>query len=78
MSLPARQAGCFTLIEALLAAAILAMSIAAIAMPFTAGARSQQWDAERGMAGSLAQEMMEEILVRPLSYPDRQSDPGAD
>ncbi|RPI64114.1 MAG: hypothetical protein EHM48_01370 [Planctomycetaceae bacterium] len=59
----------FTLIEALLAAIILAMAITAITMPFTAGAQSQANDAKRTLAVSLAQDMMEEILSKPFADP---------
>ena len=60
----------FTLIEALLAATILAMGVAAITMPFTVGAQNEQVDARHTMALCLAQEMMEEILSRPFNDPD--------
>ena len=60
----------FTLIEALLAAVILAMAIMAITMPFTVGAQNEQEDARRSLAVSLAQEMMEEILSKPFEDPD--------
>lgn len=59
----------FTLIEALLAAVILAMAITAILMPFTSGAQSQRDDARRTAAVGLAQEMMEEVLTKPFYDP---------
>lgn len=68
----------FTLIEALLAAAILAMAVTGILMPFTAGAQNEQTDASRTLALSLAQEMMEEILARPFCDPDGDTSPGPD
>jgi len=68
--------GGFTLLEALLAAVILAMAITAITMPFTAGAQSQLEDARRTLAVNLAQEMMEEILAKPFADPQGASAPG--
>ena len=56
----------FTLLEALLASVVLAMTVVAITMPFTAGARNEQVDARRTVAVSLAQEMMEEVLAQPF------------
>lgn len=59
----------FTLIEALLAAVILAMSISAIVMPFTVGMACESADGRRTLAVNLAQEMMEEILTKPFLDP---------
>ncbi len=66
----------FTLIEALIAASVLAMAIAAITMPFTVGAQNELADSRRTLAVSLAQEMMEEILDKPFNDPDGASSPG--
>lgn len=63
-------AGAFTLVEALLAATVLAMAITAILLPFTAGARSQLVEARQTLAASLAQQLLEEILLRPFEEPD--------
>ena len=60
----------FTLIESLLAAVVLAATIAAITVPFTAAARNEQYDGRQTMAVSLATEMMEEILSKPFEDPD--------
>jgi len=68
--------GGFTLLEALLAAVILAMAITAITMPFTAAAQNEQIDARQTLAVNLAEEMMEEILSQPVDDPDGQSAPG--
>ena len=66
-----RQRGkAFTLFEALLASAILAMAVTAVMMPFTAGMRSQIVDARQTLATSLAGELMEDILRRPFEEPD--------
>ena len=59
-----KLAGGFTLLEALFASVILAMTVAAIILPFTLGARNEKIDARKLLAVSLAQEMMEEILSR--------------
>jgi type II secretory pathway pseudopilin PulG len=56
----------FTLIEALLAAVILAMAITAIVMPFSAGVQNEGIDGRRTLAVNLAQGMMEEILTKPF------------
>ena len=60
----------FTLLEALLASAVLAMAVAAITMPFAAGAQNVLHDARTTLAVNLAEEMMEEILCRPHSDPN--------
>ena len=71
-----REGRGFTLVESLLAATLLAMTIAAITMPFTAAARNEQADARRTIATSLARELMEEILSRPFDDPNGPSSPG--
>lgn len=63
----------FTLVEALLAAVILAMAIAAITMPFTAGAQHELEAARRTLGVTLAQEMMEEVLSKPFYDPNGES-----
>ena len=64
-----QQERAFTLIEALLAAVILAIAIGAIIMPFTVAMRTQVLEAQQTLAVSLAEELMEEILVRPFEEP---------
>jgi type II secretory pathway pseudopilin PulG len=66
----------FTLLEALLAAVVLAMAVTAITMPFTAGAQNEGFDARRTLAVSLAQEMMEETLTKPFDDPNGIMTPG--
>ena len=66
----------FTLAEALLASAVLAMAITAITMPFTAAAQNDQVNARRTVAEALAQEMMEEILAKPFADPQGATVPG--
>jgi len=66
----------FTLLEALLAAAILAIAITAVTLPFTAGMRCQTIEARQTLGVSLAEELMEEILRRPFEEPgDGDDDP---
>ncbi len=59
----------FTLIEALMASVILAIAVAAALMPFTCGARSQDVESRQTLAVSLAQDLMEEILLKPFEEP---------
>jgi Tfp pilus assembly protein PilV len=66
----------FTLVEALMAATILAMAIFGILVPFTVGAQNQQADARGTLAVNLAQELMEEILSKPFYDPQGASNPG--
>jgi len=66
----------FTLVEALLAAVVLAMAITAVTLPFTAGARNQRVELHQTLAVSLAEELMEEILLRSFEEPgDGDTDP---
>lgn len=60
----------FTLLEALLAAVILAAGVAAITLPFAAGARNEQIDARRTIAVGLAEEIIETILTLPFEDED--------
>ncbi len=59
-----------TLAETLLAAAILAMAVAAVIMPFTAGAQCTAEDARLTLSVSLAEGLMEEILSKSFTDPD--------
>ena len=52
--------------EALLASSILAGSILAVSMPFTAGAQNEQVDARMSLACALGQEMMDEVISHPF------------
>jgi MSHA pilin protein MshD len=73
MSTKAHRKRCprgITLLEALLAAVVLAMAAGAVILPFTAGAQCTVQDARQTMAVNLAQDMMEEILSKPFSDPD--------
>lgn len=66
----------FTLIESLMAAALLAVCIIAVTMPFTVAAGIELEDARRTIATALAREMMEEILALDFYDPDGPSEPG--
>jgi MSHA pilin protein MshD len=70
MSAATRQSRAgFTLIEALMASVILAIAVAAAIVPFTCGARSQEVESRQTLAVSLAQDLMEEILLKPFVEP---------
>lgn len=66
----------FTLIEALLASAILAMVVMAIVMPFSAGIQNEGTDGRRTLALNLGQEMMEEVMTKPFYDPAGVMTPG--
>jgi len=59
----------FTLIEALMASVILAMTVSAAVMPFTCGMRNQQVESRQTIAVSLAEDLMEEIILKPFEEP---------
>ena len=71
MSVGSRQFSTgFTLIEALMAASILAITVAAAIVPFTCGVRTQDIETRQTLAVGLAQDLMEEILLKPFEEPD--------
>lgn len=57
----------FTLIEAMLASAVLAAAITGVTVPFTVGAMNQEVESRNTLAVSLAADMLEEILSKPYS-----------
>jgi prepilin-type N-terminal cleavage/methylation domain-containing protein len=65
-----RPEGGFTLTEALIASAILAIAVAAAALPFSASLQSSQRRADQAEALRLGEGLMEEILSRPFQDPD--------
>lgn len=68
----------FTLIEAMLAAAVLAFVVAALSQAIVAG-QMQTYDAmHSGRAVSLAEALMEEIIVLPYDDPEGGTGIGAD
>jgi len=73
---PTQATSGFTLIEALLAAAILLMAVTAITMPYATAANTEQVEIRQTMAIGLAQELMEEMLSKPFADPDGSSSPG--
>ncbi|MBS3735094.1 MAG: prepilin-type N-terminal cleavage/methylation domain-containing protein [Phycisphaerae bacterium] len=74
---PNRTRG-FTLAEALLAAAVLAITVGAVTLPFSAAARNGRVQARRSLATALAEELMEEVLAKPFLDPDEPGAPGPD
>ncbi len=65
-----------TLLECMMASVVLAISVFAVTLPFTVGARNEEVQQRRTVAVALAQEMMEEILSKPFSDPQGLSMPG--
>ncbi|MCP4376763.1 MAG: hypothetical protein GY794_11385 [bacterium] len=59
-----------TLIEAMLASTLLAMSASAVLLPFSVGAQSEQEDARRTTALYFGRELMEEIISKPFDDPE--------
>ena len=72
--MPARQG--FSLIEAMIASTILAATVTAVTLPFTAGAQNEQDSARTTLAVALAEELMEEILSKPFDDPAGGQTPG--
>ena len=77
MNRPVHSTG-FTLAEAMIAVAILAMTISAITHPFVAAAQNDLADARMSVALCLAQEMIEEMIDKPFDDPDGGVALGAD
>lgn len=59
-----------TLLESLLASAVLALAATAVIMPFAAGAQNTAQDARTTLAVNLAQDLMEEVLSHPYADPN--------
>ena len=68
----------FTLLEVLVAAAMLTLVVSAAVVPFAAGANCQQMAARQAVALELARDLMEEILSRPFDDPEGAVTPGPD
>lgn len=60
----------FTLMEAMIAMTVLALSVAAIAQAITAGHAQTADSLHRAKAVALAEAMMEEVLSKPYLEPD--------
>ena len=73
-----RHSSGFTLIEALTATVILAVTVTAVTVPFAAGASSGQSDGRGTVAAALAQEMMEEVISKPFYDPQGSTALGPD
>jgi len=65
-----KACGAFTLIEALMASVVLALTVSAAIVPFTCGMRSQSVESRQMLAVSLAEDLMEEIILKPFEEPD--------
>ena len=77
MRLPRPQTGrAFTLIECLVASAVLAVAVAAISQAIVAGQMSTYDALHSERAVGLAEALMEEILALPYADPDGASAPG--
>ena len=61
-----RDSKAFTLIEAMLAMAILAVAAAGILLPYASGAAVQYEAARRALAAHLASDLIEEIAATPF------------
>jgi len=67
----------FSIVEGLMATAVLAIVAAAAALPFAAGTQQIQEAAELEHAVALGEALMEEILARPFyQYDERTASPG--
>ncbi len=72
-----RHRRAFTVVEALLAATVLAIVTASTALPFAAGVQQANQAARLDAAAALGQALMEEILGRPFYPPGtRAPSPG--
>jgi hypothetical protein len=67
-----------TLIESLLASALLAAVVVSVSWPFTAAGHHERAAARRIMASQLGAELMEEIIAQPFDDPDGNSAAGPD
>jgi hypothetical protein len=67
-----------TLIEAMLASTLLAMSASAVLLPFSVGAQSEAEDARRTTALYFGRELMEEIVSKPFDDPQGDEGVGPD
>ncbi|MCG3179275.1 MAG: hypothetical protein BIFFINMI_01609 [Phycisphaerae bacterium] len=76
MQRSAQRAGGFTLIEGLLASAVLAVAAGALLYPFTVGAQNNVIVVDQAAAVNLGESLMEEILTRNFHDPDGDSSPG--
>ncbi len=52
-----------------MASVILALTVSAAVMPFTCGMRNQQVESRQTVAVSLAEDLMEEIILKPFEEP---------
>ena len=74
----ARHAAGFTLVEALIASAVLSFVVAAITQAIAAGHGQTHAALHAGRAVELGGAMLEEVLSKPWHDPDGESAPGPD
>jgi prepilin-type N-terminal cleavage/methylation domain-containing protein len=67
------NAGGFTLVEAMVAVAVLGIAAASVLLPFISGAALRAEGVNRTLAARLASDLMEQILRLPFHDPDGQA-----
>ncbi len=72
----ANSPGGFTLVEAIIATALLVLVAAAVLQPFQIAATLRDDEAHRTSATFLAEQLLEEILAKPFYDPQGDSAPG--
>ena len=65
-----KNAGGFTLVEAMVAVMVLGIAAASVLFPFISGAALQDEGVNRTLAARLASDLMEQILLLPFHDPD--------
>ena len=71
-----RRRRAFTLLEGLISVAVMAVAVPTILTPFAAGMENDAEDARQAIATTLAAEMMDEVLSKPFSDPEGESELG--
>lgn len=66
----------FSLLEALVASAVLAVAVTAVTLPMTTAVGNELLETRQALATSLSHELMEEILAKPFYDPQGASQPG--
>jgi hypothetical protein len=64
------------MVEALLASALLAVTVSAVLLPFSTAGRLEQFDTRLTTCSFLAEGLMNEIVAKPFYDPDGASTPG--